>query len=238
MANIVDYGPMADDNTSFQIPNGSITDFLETSAKNGVDNLIYTFYDRGYSALMEGIQNLKNMSAALFVMGLIAAVILTLQISHIYITKQKKRLAIERLLGMTGKKSRNISLAGILLLLLLGTVPGVAAGMSLADEIGAEDTEQEKKEDAKQEMAEQETEEQTVAEETVTGQEAFSRKYSNLGMAAETEMDLYGQVAGDIRVSCLMGALVVVLGMGISEIRVRRLLTGEPLYLLESQEKA
>ncbi len=83
---------------------------------------------------MEGVRNLKNMSAALLIMGLIAAVILTLQISHIYITKQKNRLSIER---------------------LLGTVPGVAAGMSLADEIGAEDTEQEKKEDAGQETAEQ-----------------------------------------------------------------------------------
>ncbi len=117
--------------------------------------MIFTFYDRGYSALMEGVRNLKNMSAALLIMGLIAAVILTLQISHIYITKQKNRLSIERLLGMTGKRCRNISLAGILILLLLGTVPGVAASMSLADEIGAEDTEQEKKEDAGQETAEQ-----------------------------------------------------------------------------------
>jgi len=232
MENIVDYGAMADDNTSFRIENGSIAQYLETAAKNGADNLVFTFYDRGYSALMEGVRNLKNMSAALLVMGLIAAVILTLQISHIYITKQKNRLSIERLLGMTGKRCRNISLAGILILLLLGTVPGVAAGMSLADEIGAEDTEQEKKEDAGQE-----TEEQTVAEETVTEQEAFSRKYSNLGMAAETNIDLSGQVAGDIRVSCLMGALVIVLGMSISGIKVRSLLKGEPLYLLESQGK-
>jgi len=242
MENIVDYGAMADDNTSFRIENGSIAQYLETAAKNGADNLVFTFYDRGYSALMEGVRNLKNMSAALLIMGLIAAVILTLQISHIYITKQKNRLSIERLLGMTGKRCRNISLAGILILLLLGTVPGVAAGMSLADEIGAEDMEQEKKEDAgqetaKQEAAEQKTEEQTEVEEAATGQEAFSRKYSNLGMSAETEIDLSGQMAGDIQVSCLMGVLVIVLGMGISGIRVRRLLKGEPLYLLESQEK-
>ncbi len=206
MENIVDYGAMADDNTSFRIENGSIAEYLETAAKNGADNLIFTFYDRGYSALMEGVRNLKNISAALLIMGLIAAVILTLQISHIYITKQKNRLSIERLLGMTGKRCRNISLAGILILLLLGTVPGVAAGMSLADE-------------------------------TVTGQETFSRKYSNLGMAAETEIDLSGQNQGDVRVSCLMGALVIVLGMSISGIKVRSLLKGEPLYLLESQEK-
>ena len=205
MANIVDYGPMADDNTSFQIPNGSITDFLETSAKNGVDNLIYTFYDRGYSALMEGIQNLKNMSAALLIMGLIAAVILTLQISHIYITKQKKRLAIERLLGMTGKKCRNISLAGILILLLLGTVPGVAAGMAVSEQVNIEDM----------------------------GQEDFNRKYSTLRLAVETEVDLSGQTHGDFAVSGMMGGLVLMLGIGISGVKVKDILKGEPLYLVD-----
>ena len=228
MENIVDYGAMADDNTAFRIENGSIAEYLEIVTKNGVDNLIFTFYDRGYSALMEGVRNLKNMSAALLIMGLIAAVILTLQISHIYITKQKKRLSIERLLGMTGKKCRNISLAGVLILLLLGTAPGVAAGMSLTEEISVEDRAQEKKEDAGQETAEQ-----TVVEETGTGQETFSRKYSNLGMAAGAEIDLSGQLQGDIRVSCLMGALVIVLGMSISGIKVSSLLKGEPLYLVD-----
>ena len=231
------FGAMTDENTSFQIENGTITDFLEASAKNGMDNLVYTFYDRGYSALMEEIQNLKNMSAALLVMGLIAAVILTMQISHIYITKQKNRLSIERLLGMTGKRCSHISLAGVLILLLLGTAPGVAAGMSLADEIGVEDRSQEEKEDAGQETAEQTAAEETAAEETATGQEAFNRKYSNLGMAVETNIDLSGQTSGDIWVSCMMGSLVIVLGMGISGIKVRSLLKGEPLYLLESQEK-
>ena len=203
--NIVDFGAMSDDNTSFRIENGTIADFLEASAKNGVDNLIYTFYDRGYSALVEGIRNLKNMSAALLIMGLIAAVILTLQISHIYITKQKKRLAIERLLGMTGKKCRNISLAGILILLFLGTVPGVAAGMAVTERVNIEDM----------------------------GQEDFNRKYSNLGLAVETEVDLSGQNQGDLAVSCMMGGLVLVLGIGISGVKVRNILKGEPLYLVE-----
>lgn len=166
--NIVQYGAMADGSTSFQIENGTVADFLEISAKYGADNLIFTFYDRGYAALIEGIRNLKNMSAALLIMGLISAVILTLQISHIYIAKQKKRLSIERLLGMSGKKCGSICLTGILILLLLGTVPGVAAGMV---------------------------------------------------------------------VSCVMGALVIALGMGISGVRLRKMLRGEPLYLLEEGAK-
>ena len=206
--NYVQFGAMADENTSFQIENGTIADFLEASAKNGVDNLIYTFYDRGYSALVEEIQNLKNMSAALLIMGLIAAMILTLQISHIYITKQKMRLSIERLLGMPGKRCGYISLAGILILLLLGTVPGVAAGMAVSEQVNIEDV----------------------------GQEKLNRKYSNLGLMAETEMDLSGQVQGDMRVSCIMGGLVIILGVGISTYKVRRILSGEPLYLVSGEE--
>ncbi|MBD5508992.1 MAG: hypothetical protein HDR05_13370 [Lachnospiraceae bacterium] len=209
LENIADFGAMSDENTSFQIENGTIADFIEASAKNGVDNLIYTFYDRGYSALMEGIQNLKNMSAALLIMGSIAAVILTLQISHIYITKQKRRLSIERLLGMTGKRCRNICLAGILILLILGTVPGVAVGMAVSEQVKVEDI----------------------------GQDGFNRKYSNLGLSAQTEIDLSGQAQGDLAVSCGMGVLVLVLCMSISSVTVHSLLKGEPLYLLESQEK-
>lgn len=203
--NLVSFGAMSDDNTSFQIENGTIADYLEVSAKYDTDNLIFTFYDRGYSALMEGIQNLKNMSAALFIMGLIAAVILTLQISHIYITKQKRRLSIERLMGMTGKRCRNITLAGILILLLIGTVPGIAAGVAVSNHVNVEDM----------------------------GQEDFSRKYSNLGMAVETDIDLYGQQQSNLTISCVMGGLVIVLGMGLSGVKMYDILKEEPLYLLE-----
>lgn len=205
MENIVDYGPMTDTNTSFQIKNGSISEFLEIIEKHDTDNLVFTFHDRGYSALMEGIRNLKNMSAALLIMGLIAAVILTLQISHIYITKQKKRLAVERLLGMTKKRCRNVSLAGILLLLLLGTVPGVKAGMEISGYVDMED------------MA----------------QEDFDRMYSNIGVSADQEADLWSRDVGGTAISCVMGGLVIALGMTLSGVKLRKTLSGEPMYLME-----
>jgi succinate dehydrogenase hydrophobic anchor subunit len=178
---------------------------LEASAKHGVDNLVYTFYDRGYSALNEGIQNLKNMSAALLVMRAAAAVILTLQISHIYITRQNRRLSIERLLGVTGKKCRDICLTGILILLLMRTVPGVAAGMAVSERVDIGDM----------------------------GQEDFNRKYSNLGLMAKVEIDLSGQNQGNLAVSCMMGRLV--LGVGISGVKARNILKREPLYLVEDE---
>ncbi len=206
MENIVEYGPMTDTNTSFQIPNGSISDFLEIITKHNIDNLVFTFHDRGYSVLMEGIRNLKNMSAALLIMGLIAAVMLTLQISHIYVTKQKKRLAVERLLGMTKKMCRNVSLAGILLLLLLGTVSGVRAGMEISGHVNMEDL----------------------------TRENFDRMYSNIGISEEQEVGLSGLDMGDAALSCMMGGLVIALGMTFSGVKLRKILRGEPMYLLES----
>ncbi len=249
-ANIVDYGAMADENTSFQIENGTITKFLEISAKYDIDNLIFTFYDRGYSALMEGIQNQKNVSAALLVMGVIAAIVLSLQISYIYITKQKRGLSIERLMGMTRKRCRNISMVGILVLLILGTVPGMAVGTVLAGEIGMSDRKQENGSQVDEEStvlttAESETAEamgQTATEQTEgdnDGQadeagEEFSRKYSNLGLSVEMDdIDSSMQNQGSLAVSGIMGCLVILLGMMISGIKVRRVLRGEPLYLME-----
>ncbi len=234
MENIVAYGAMSEENTSFRIENGTIADFLEISARYGTDNLIFNFYDRGYSVLVQGIQNLKNMSVALLVMGMITAVILTLQISHIYITKQKRRLAIERLLGITGKRCRHISLTGILLLLILGTIPGVTVGTVLADEISIE-------EEGADELAAEENTEQMTTENisTKSGEqidmesEEFNRKYSNLRMAVDKEIDLSMQNQGSLAVSGIMGCLVILLGMMISGIKVRRVLRGEPLYLLE-----
>lgn len=244
-ANIVDYGAMSAENTSFRIENGTITEFLEISARHGMDNLVFTFYDRGYSALKQGVQNLKNMSAALLVMGAAAVIVLTLQISHIYITKQTRRLSIERMMGMTGKVCRRISLTGILILLLLGTVPGVAAGTVLAGMIGME-------EEGDIQMPDKQTVQMADgqlsgegAEQPAVGQaagdsaewtdillEKFSRKYSNLGMAVEMNVDSIGQTEGNLAVSFAMGFLVIVMGIGISGIKVRKIFRRAPLYLL------
>ncbi len=205
MDNIVEYGPMTDGNTSFRIENGSIPDFLEIIAKHDTDNLIFTFYDRGYSALMEGINNLRNMSMALLIIGLIAALILALQIAHIYITKQKNRLVIERLMGMTERHCWNVSLAGILFLLLLGTVPGAAVGMEISGYVNVEDM----------------------------TRENFDRMYSNIGIAVDDMIDVEEQGMGDIEISCMMGILMIAFGITISGVKLRKTLSGEPLYLLE-----
>ena len=63
--------------------------------------------------------------------------------------------------------------------------------------------------------------------------EEFNRKYSNLRMAVDKEIDLSMQNQGSLAVSGIMGCLVILLGMGVSGAKIRKVLKGEPLYLLE-----
>ena len=126
----------------------------------------------------------------------------------------------------------------------------MAAGTILADEISMSDRWQENgnQEDEGSEevaIAEQDTGEttgQTVprqAERDGSGQmdgtsEAFSRKYSNLGLAVEMkDIELSMQNQGSMAVSGIMGCLVILLGMGFSDVKIRKVLREEPLYLLE-----
>lgn len=203
--NTVALSPMNSGTTSFRIENGTIEQFVEVSSKYDTDDLLFTFYDMGYSTLQSGIQNMRNMSAIFLIMGTIAAVILMLQISHIYVTKQKRRLAIERLLGMTRQQCIRAALVGILVLLLAGTIPGMAAGSVLSNHINVSDMDR----------------------------EYYDTTYSNVGIAdAENALDLEGLYQNTIIIAFIMGAAVVVMGVGISAWKVRSIMKDEPMYLI------
>ena len=69
--NIVAWGPMLGSTTSFQIKNGTIKDYLEKWNRQGIDNVEITFYDGGYTQLEAGMENMKQISRILVVMGLV-----------------------------------------------------------------------------------------------------------------------------------------------------------------------
>ncbi len=96
--NLMACGPMTDATSSFQIPNGSIDTFLKGWAEYGTDKLELTFYDMGYSQLKAGIDNMKKLSLCLLAAGVILTLLLLFFFSHLFITKQAERTAIERLL--------------------------------------------------------------------------------------------------------------------------------------------
>ena len=135
--NLMSCGPMTDVTSSFRIPNGSIDEFLRGRAQDGTDKLEFTFYDMGYSRLKAGIDNMKAVSLILFASGVILTVLLLFFFSHLYITKQAERTAIERSLGMKPAQCRWSMLSGFAMLTLIGSVLGAAAGFRMSVDISA-----------------------------------------------------------------------------------------------------
>lgn len=138
--NLVSAGPMTSTTSSFQIPNGDIDKFLESWAKYGTDKLEFTFYDGGYSQLKAGIENMKNLSLLLLIAGTILTGLLLFFFSHMFITKQAERTAVERALGMKKSQCRLSILSGFILLLLLGSLIGAMIGVGISDRFSAKNT--------------------------------------------------------------------------------------------------
>ena len=133
--NIVDSGPMQRATTSFQIPNGTIDDYMAAYNRNVPaevrENLEITFDDNGYGDLMTSLNNARMSAVLLFAGGLIAVVGIVVLLLYFFIVKQKKRTAIERSLGMSKAQCRISLMAGILVLALVASVIGVGIGAVL-----------------------------------------------------------------------------------------------------------
>lgn len=140
--NLVACGPMTDATSSFQIPNGSIDQFLENWTACGIENLELTFYDGGYSQLKAGIETMRNLSFFLLAVGVILTGLLLFFFSHMFITKQAERTAVERALGMRKTQCRWSILSGFILLLLLGSIIGSLAGAGISDRFSVENAEE------------------------------------------------------------------------------------------------
>lgn len=133
--NIVDSGPMQRATTSFQIPNGTIDDYMAAYNRNVPaevrENLEITFDDNGYSQIIGGLLNMRYVAIVLFAAGLLSALAILVLLLYFFIVKQKKRTAIERSLGMSKAQCRVSLMAGILVLALVASVIGVGIGAVL-----------------------------------------------------------------------------------------------------------
>lgn len=138
--NLLGCGPMTDATSSFQIPNGSIDEFLKGWAEYGTDKLEFTFYDMGYSQLKKGIDDMKNLSLFLLAAGVILTGLLLFFFSHLFITKQAARTAIERSLGMRPAQCRWSILSGFALLILLGSIAGSLVGVKISGSVSADNS--------------------------------------------------------------------------------------------------
>lgn len=133
--NIIDSGPMQCATTSFQIPNGTIDNYMAAYNRNVPaevrENLEITFDDNGYSQIIGGLLNMRYVAIILFAAGLLSALAILVLLLYFFIVKQKKRTAIERSLGMSKAQCRVSLMAGILVLALVASVIGVGIGAVL-----------------------------------------------------------------------------------------------------------
>ncbi len=126
--NIAGFYAMQGSNTSFQIPNGTIEDFMAAWEKEGVEGLEIKFYDNGYTQLKSGIESRRMMAVIFLVSGCVLAVMILCFFSDLFITGQQQRITVERLLGRSKKQCAASILTGFFVLAILGTAAGSAAG--------------------------------------------------------------------------------------------------------------
>ncbi len=126
--NIIASGPMRGYTTSFQIENGKIEEFMQSFKKQGIENLDIKFYDGGYQSVKEGIENRKMMAYIFLAGGASTVILILLFFCHLFIAKQEQRTAVERSLGMSGKKCMVSMLTPLLLTVVLSALAGGAAG--------------------------------------------------------------------------------------------------------------
>lgn len=201
--NLVLCGPMTDATTSFQIPNGGIDDFLKGWAEYGTDKLAFTFYDKGYSQLKAGIDNMKAISLVLLAAGVILTALLLFFFSHLFITKQAERTAIERSLGMGKAACRFSMLSGFALLVLIGSILGAAAGFRISVDVSSANAGE------------------TYYETTYTA--------GMTNVVNEVEVE---EAAASVMPAVCCALLIVAAGVGIAWVKMNKSLKREPMRLL------
>lgn len=137
--NLIQVSPMNKMTASFQIKNGTISEFdaLLHEAVPEASLLTISYDDGGYTNVMSGLQRAKDTAILLLIAGALAAVIIAVLLLFFMVVRQKKRTAIERSLGMTKGQCRRSLLAGLLVLVVLGTALGSGTAAVLMERYSA-----------------------------------------------------------------------------------------------------
>ncbi len=130
--NIVGFGPLKGNMTSFQIPNEDKEAFVKLWETLGIEQLDIMFYDRGYSKLKVGMDNMERISFMIIIIGVVVVFFVLVLFSNIFILKEERRIAIERSLGMDKSKCFGTILSSISMILILGSVLGGSIGGSVS----------------------------------------------------------------------------------------------------------
>lgn len=227
--NIAYYGPMDAKFNTFEIANGTIDEFCQKlyAAVPGALELDIKFDDSGYSQVRQSLDKARLSAVLLFAAGLGASVAIVVLLLYFFVIKEKKRTAIERSLGQSKRQCRVSIISGLMVLAVVGTTLGSAAGALLLhwDELHPEEPE-------------------TVTAHTVFGDEevasyaGFDIRYSQWARAQASEDDLELDDSTRVIQQALLVAapvvlLVLIWALGVA--LVNRNLTIEPILLLSTR---
>jgi hypothetical protein len=129
--NIIAWAPMQAYNTSLEIQNGMIGEFIMKWNRMGISNLEIQFYDKGFSQLKDGLDRMRVVSTILSAIGSAAMVFVLIFFTFLFIVKNKKRTAVERSLGLRRRTCTLSLISGMVPLSVLGIAMGSVAGYLL-----------------------------------------------------------------------------------------------------------
>lgn len=131
--NIVYWGPMNNWGTSFQIPSDKKEEFDRKlhEAVPEAASLKIQYDDNGYAQVMQSLETQRLSMWLLFAGSVVAVLAVFVMIVYFFVVRERKRTAIERSLGMTGRQCRVSLMAGVLILAVAAVSLGSAAGWAL-----------------------------------------------------------------------------------------------------------
>lgn len=207
--NIISYGSMNRKTTSFQIQNGTVENFIKKWEEQGIQDVEISFFDKGYSVLKNGIEKMKIMAVILGLIGLGMGLTLLFFIDFQYVWAQKKKIAIERSLGLSKRRCMVSLLSGIFLILITGCCIGGWAGFEISGKIPA------------------------VKSEEMIYDTTFSNG-KNVGEEGEDLLEK-GNTGANISVGC--AGIMILAGMSILTQTAWGILKEEPMELLAGLKK-
>ncbi len=225
--NITGVGPLQGDYCTFQIENGTASEFNELLYAHvpNMSGLTVTYKDNGYSEVMSGLQKTRLNAALLFAVGLLASIAIVALLLYFFIVREKKRTAIERSLGMSRRQCRTSLLAGIMVLSLLGTALGSGLGALLLNW------------KPPQETAPEPAPTGLVQEIKTEDYAGFDTSYSLWARNRNTEEDLAVESLRTVELAIYLAAPVALLALILllAELLVSRSLKIEPILLLSGE---
>ena len=209
--NLTGIGPMKGYSTSFEIPNGTIDEFTAAWEKQGIPALDINFFDKGYTKIKAGLDDMMNTASVLLIAGTAITLLILILFCHLFITKQRKRTAIERSLGMSKGRCIASLLTGILVIVIPACVIGSALSFWLTGY----------------------TAEQVTAAHI---EQAYDTTFSDW-VSADTDAEAYTVSMDHSLNNAWVGLWVIPAALGIALVNIRGNLKSEPLRLLGEKER-